>query len=455
MKRFAVWSAVLVLLTPGWAHCQFGVIGTSSTRSATGPNNSHKLAYHSEMLFPAWDTVTLVFQSNNTIYLAVSGNGEINPWQVPVALYPGADPAITCGSNNERQLVWQMLDTAGGRLNIFYCNLEYRNRMVPVNVSTTSQDCFHPDVYGDSLGVAHIVWEENEGTGRRVYYRQANVNGVIGERFAVASALTSAWALPAIEKFNNGIAVVWAHCDSTQNPPVYKIMRRRQLNGVWQPEEVLVEHNEPLNRPALDFGTEGEDFSGCWEMVVSGNSEVQFYGGNGGGYPTAGVSTAPVVSTVGRVWSYLFWEEDSAGNEDINTHFYYFMTGWTQSSIRRFFSINAPIYAPSCLGALAVWTQGDSAPYQVMWGFFDYAVGTPDQTRVRRAGEGFTTIVRDRLVLPAGVNTKPAAGGLVLSDIAGNRVLKLKPGFNDVSRLAPGVYFIRSSDRWQRVVIIR
>jgi hypothetical protein len=452
MKRFAGLLAVLVLLTSGWAQYQFGVVGSSSTRFATAPSNSHKLAYHGERIEPQVDTVTLVFQSNDSIYLSLSGNGTANPWSNPVGLYPGADPGISTGQNRQRHLVWQMRDTVIGSLNIFYRNLEYR--MQPVNVSTASQDCFHPDVYGDSVGVAHIVWEENEGAGRRVYYRQANASGVIGERFPVASQLTGGWALPAIEKFNDGISVIWAHFDSTQNP-AYKIIRRRQIDGVWQPEEVLVQHNEPLSRPALDFGGTGENFSACWDRVVNGNSEVQFYGGNGGGYSTAGSSTAPVVSTVGSVWSYLFWQEDSAGIEDINTHFYYFMTGWSPGySIRRLFVINEPVYAPSGLGALAVWTQGDNAPYQVMWGFFGYPIGVQERAGVNRA-KRFPTVVSQRLVLPAAGNGAPAEGRFVLTSITGSRVLELKPGVNDLSRLAPGVYFIRTPDWWQRVVIVR
>ena len=41
---------------------------------------------------------------------------------------------------------------------------------------------------------------------------------------------------------------------------------------------------------------------------------------------------------------------------------------------------------------------------------------------------------------------RPSCGGTVpvLLDIAGRRVMGLKPGDNDVSHLAPGVYYIRT-----------
>lgn len=66
-------------------------------------------------------------------------------------------------------------------------------------------------------------------------------------------------------------------------------------------------------------------------------------------------------------------------------------------------------------------------------------------------------IVRGQLVLPAS-GVKRAAS-CVLLDNAGRELLKLHPGANDVSRLAPGVYFVRSAARgWgevRRIVIAR
>jgi hypothetical protein len=48
----------------------------------------------------------------------------------------------------------------------------------------------------------------------------------------------------------------------------------------------------------------------------------------------------------------------------------------------------------------------------------------------------------------------------VLLDITGRKVMELQPGDNDVSRLAPGVYFVRTplagrQPRTTRVVIQR
>jgi DNA-binding beta-propeller fold protein YncE len=51
------------------------------------------------------------------------------------------------------------------------------------------------------------------------------------------------------------------------------------------------------------------------------------------------------------------------------------------------------------------------------------------------------TIVRGVLFLPGAASHKPQASSLL--DAAGRKVLDLHPGANDLSRLAPGVYFYR------------
>lgn len=61
----------------------------------------------------------------------------------------------------------------------------------------------------------------------------------------------------------------------------------------------------------------------------------------------------------------------------------------------------------------------------------------------RRAG-----IVRGLLLLPAGCGTGE------LFDTNGRRVLALQPGANDVSRLAPGVYFVNSTAGQARPVVV-
>jgi hypothetical protein len=64
---------------------------------------------------------------------------------------------------------------------------------------------------------------------------------------------------------------------------------------------------------------------------------------------------------------------------------------------------------------------------------------TPD--REAQALDCSPAVVRGSLILPAVNGQRTAVGALI--DISGRKVLGLKPGANDVSRLAPGVYFVQ------------
>ncbi|MGQ9708161.1 MAG: hypothetical protein ACUVUR_04730 [bacterium] len=450
MKAVLTVCLVAILIMPVYAQFDFGVICSTDSRLATGPNNSHKLAHRYETVVPFRDTATVVFQSSESIYLSLSGNGVSRPWSRPVALYPGANPGIAYGRNGNRHLVWEMFDTILGARNIFYRNLEYR--MVPIDVSGCTTACYHPDVSGDSSGVAHIVWAEDSGSTRQIFYRRADQNGVIGERVRISSARFC--DLPAIEQFSDQICVIWEQFDTTQ-AQAYKIVRRRYTGGIWLPEEVLLAGNELLGSPSLDFSLGNEGFSAAWVKAVAGNLEVHFEGGNlGGGYPTFGASTGPVLATIGTVWSYYFWQEDSAGFQDIYSHFYYFMSGWSPpGSVRRFFSIDEPVSAPNCLGALLVWTQGATPPYKVMWGFFDYPIGVEERTGLElRRLPVRAAIVRGVFYLPAAGGERTALG-CSLFDVTGRKVMELQPGANDVRHLPHGIYCVRFKRSGQKVII--
>jgi YVTN family beta-propeller protein len=74
---------------------------------------------------------------------------------------------------------------------------------------------------------------------------------------------------------------------------------------------------------------------------------------------------------------------------------------------------------------------------------------TPDAAR-RTFGP---TIVRDFLDLPFDICN--LVSDIALLDVSGRRVLTLHPGPNDVSRLAPGVYFVPTALGVARVVSVR
>jgi len=67
----------------------------------------------------------------------------------------------------------------------------------------------------------------------------------------------------------------------------------------------------------------------------------------------------------------------------------------------------------------------------------------------RRAPNGVPTIVRGVLLLPEAKDDRRTATGVLL-DALGREVAELKSGANDVSRFAPGVYFVRQAASGER-----
>jgi len=440
-----VFLLLVTAVVPVYAQYEFGCVCSTNVPFATAPNNSHKIACRSEFVggLPELDTVVLTIHSTDEVYVYLSGDAG-RTWRGPILSYPGHNPGIAWGRDGDRHLVWEMTDSAGVK-NIFYRNLELR--MMPLNVSQSTSTCGNPDVCADSNGVVHIVWTEPVSGLGKVFYRTCQNGQLLGERFLVSTGTGARCQLPAVEHFSDGLAVIWQEFDSTRSLP-YRIVRRRQIGGVWQDEEMLVESNRVVSHPSLDFAEPGESFAAAWDQDAQGNLEVQFIGGNGGGYSTPGSSTAPVLAHLGTVWSYLFWEEDSAGRKDICYHRYYFMTGWTAGTVRRVFSIGEPVYAPNCFGDLLVWTQGENPPYKVMWASFGYPIPLMEDRKEEREDfrNGVTVL---RRTVPLAMD----AGGALINR-NGQKVLMVKSGMNDISQLTPGVYFLATGAGVRKVVVL-
>ncbi len=415
----------VVLLAAGMAAGQlyFGCVCTTDIPSATAGNNSHKLAAFELSGVPG-DTLTLVFQSSRGIWSCL-GACSINDisWSAPVLLYPGQNPGIDDGLDGDRHLVWEFPDTSALARQVYYRNFEYR--MAPLPVSPSFADQLHPDVWADSTGVAHVVWEDYRNSRPTICYRPCNENGAQGDTFRVSTTTTGCCFFPSVEYFSadSAMVVVWQQVDSAG--PTYSIQRRDRKHDVWQDEVTLAQSQYPLRRPSLDRGSPGEGFGAGWEDSTSGNLEVVFEGGNGGGYPTAGYSTAPVLAHLGTTWSYLFWNEDEdiPGAADIAYDFYYFMTGWHGGSIREDLSITDDVRNPSCLGATVVWTQGDGPEYRVMYGHFGYPIGVAEDDR--RPAESGLRVAPDPFRDRTAISRQPTAhraDEVSIYDASGRRI---------------------------------
>jgi hypothetical protein len=131
------------------------------------------------------------------------------------------------------------------------------------------------------------------------------------------------------------------------------------------------------------------------------------------------------------------------------------------------------IAADSAGHAYVVWYQPNASRGEI-WFATNAPLGIAEQPERPSIGvQPSATVVRNVLFLPAEngdsppERLRPTQRGTVpifrdaLLDISGREVMDLKPGANDVSKLAPGVYFVRAVSRelsavsCQKVVVTR
>jgi len=91
--------------------------------------------------------------------------------------------------------------------------------------------------------------------------------------------------------------------------------------------------------------------------------------------------------------------------------------------------------------AYVVWAQGNSGCFRI-WFATNNPLAIAEQPLQQPVGvQPIPTVARNVLFLPEATSPKPRAASLM--DVSGRKVLDLKPGPNDISRLSPGVYFIK------------
>lgn len=354
------------------AHAQqSSFVAYSNSIDATAYTNSHKVVSWNGDLWS--DTIYVVYHSSDTVYHTYTTDmGQ--SWQASAPVHAGVYPALDVDAFGFRHVAWQYFDPGGNNYEIYYDCLD--DWSPPQNISQSPTNSVLPDLVVDSLGIVHIAWVDVD----QIFYRTYH-NGVLGDTVCLSGygSTLATYSYPSMSIFlpNHRVYVVW-ECYDPQCYSPYQIHYRYKDDNIWSMTNVWA-HYLPMRHPSIDFshGSEWtlEELSLCYEDSTSGNSEATFFGGNGGGLSTPGRSTYPVISTVGSTWSYLFWQEDSAGQADVYCQLYYFMAGWTDYYLRDFFNIQESVRYPNTCGAYLVWTQGDSVPYSIYFADFGYPIG--------------------------------------------------------------------------------
>ncbi|MEO0080212.1 MAG: hypothetical protein ABIK44_06010 [candidate division WOR-3 bacterium] len=109
------------------------------------------------------------------------------------------------------------------------------------------------------------------------------------------------------------------------------------------------------------------------------------------------------------------------------------------------------------MGMTQVWCcwQSNRSGNWDIFGSYIYAVGVEESRQLTaNSPRPNAAIVRGVLFLPEAVSGERSAVGGCLRDISGRKVMELHPGPNDLSRLAPGVYFIQQDSGAQRRAVV-
>jgi len=121
----------------------------------------------------------------------------------------------------------------------------------------------------------------------------------------------------------------------------------------------------------------------------------------------------------------------------------------------------APGAGGQALCAYPCWTdeyQGRTYNAERIWGRIGALAGIQEQAGTLFSGPSGGTIVRGVLFLPK--STSPSSNASCLLDVSGRKVMDLRPGANDLGRLSPGVYFVRTATAdgvvpCQRLVLVK
>jgi len=380
INKYNKYLTILLAFSFSAAQLQHQFVANANSIDATAFSNSHKIVpRYGDILS---DTIHLVYHSSDSIYyIYTTDQGQ--SWQPPVALYSGIYPALDIDIFGFRHVAWQYFDTNNYNYEVYYDCLD--DWCAPLNVSETPTNSTLPDLVVDSSGVVHLTWTDAD----QIYYRTCH-NGFLGDTFRVSGYGSSQaiYSHPSTSIFipDHRVYIVWQCYDIECYSP-YQIHYRYKEDNTWSSTTAWASYLA-MRHPSVDFshGTESihEQLSLCYEDSTSGNMQATFVGGNGGGCTTQGYSTHPVISTVGTTWSYLFWQEDSSGHEDIYFHLYYCFSGWTNGSLRTTLNIQEPIRFPNTCGAYLVWTQGDSIPYSIYFADFGYPIGVRESQNRRQ-----------------------------------------------------------------------
>lgn len=310
-----------------------------------------------------------------------------------------SNPSIAA-SGSQVLVVWH--DDRDGNAEIYYDHstdygATWSGDMRLTNDSHTSQ---WPSV-AVAGAMVRVVWRDDRDGNLEIYYKRSTDGGASwGSDTRLTTALLDAGP-PSIAVTGNPVHVVWA--DPRDGNPVIYYKRSTDGGGTWSDDLRLTSDTNNSDRPSVAVA--GNVVHVVWYDTRDGNREIYYKRSTDGGVSwgsdtrltnDSSESDFPSVATAGSA-VHVVWHDTRDGNYEI----YYKRDPTGNPGVEEDHKPQATSYVP--------------AP----------------------------TIVRGELRLPA---YQPAIN-TTLFDMTGRQVMVLRLGANDVSRLAPGVYFAHSASQ--------
>jgi hypothetical protein len=254
-----------------------------------------------------------------------------------------------------------------------------------------------------SESAVHVVWFDTRNSAGDAYYERSLDNGAT---WGPETRLTSDSAIvyaPTVAAADSMVHVAWIDRRSGSYHFQVYYMRSKDWGTTWEPEVRLADNPGTCMFPVL--AASGRNVHVAWYDNRTGNNQLYYRNSTDGGLDwtpeirltqTSTNSSNPAVALSGDAIHVVFCDDRSG-----DTELYYLRNPTGNVGVEE--------------------TMNDGR------GTMNYGA----------------TIVRSVLFLNGDCPRTGTVPKTALLDAAGRRVLDLKPGLNDISRLSPGLYFVR------------
>jgi len=301
-----------------------------------------------------------------------------------------------------------------------------------------------------------VAWQDWRNSDYDIYCARVSHSGTLLDTAGIAVCTADGWqSTPAVACNGTDYLVLW-QSGTTGDHDLYGA--RISPQGVVLDPEGFVVSAAPGVQQHPAVASYGADFLVVWSDArnVDCNVYAARVTGTGTVLDTAGIEVCSAPGTQDRpAVEYdgtnflVVWQDQRDGERDL----YGARVTRQGTTLDTFAVITQQGYqvdpvlagdgASKMLLAYSGWTGvvGDT-PYNSprIWGTLSPVIGMSDRPlELARAPRPAPTFVRGVLFLPSSLVSAPSS----LLSIDGRKVLELFPGANDVSRLSPGVYFVR------------